>query len=60
MIEYSLDGGTTWLDAGGFVDAGAGYNGTVHSSNPMGARDAYVSDSFGYTSTRLDLTQPGR
>lgn len=58
VLEYSSDNGTTWLDAGGFIDAGKGYGGTITSGfgNPLSARSAFVKSSFGYTGTRLDLS----
>jgi len=57
VVEYSTDGGISWLDAGSlFTDNG--YNGTIGSSwgNPLGGRSAFVSDSNGYTSSRADLS----
>jgi Zn-dependent metalloprotease len=58
VIEYSVNSGGTWLDAGGFVEAGQGYAGTIGSSfqNPLGGRQAYVRSSYGYTGTRLNLS----
>lgn len=53
-IEYSTDGGTTWNDAGSLIDAN-GYDGTLDSGNVLGAVSAFLSDSHGYISTRLDL-----
>ena len=57
VIEYSTNGGGTWLDAGGFVLEN-GYNGTLSSGyeNPLGGRSAFTSDSKGYKSTRLNLS----
>ncbi|MHB0877042.1 MAG: M4 family metallopeptidase [Anaerolineae bacterium] len=57
VVEYSLDGGNTWLDAADLFDAN-GYRGTVSSAygNPLGGRPAFVAGSLGYTSSRLDLS----
>jgi hypothetical protein len=56
VIEYSVNNGP-WLDAGGLITHN-GYNGTLSSSfgNPLGGRAAFVAESYGYRSTRLDLT----
>ncbi len=57
VLEYSTDG-STWHDAGGLVDAGQAYGGTLESDygNPIGGRSAFVGSSFGYTGTRLNLS----
>lgn len=57
VVEYSLDNGATWLDAGSLVDTN-GYNGTIASaySNPLAGRRAFCGRSNGYISTRLNLT----
>jgi bacillolysin len=64
-VEYSVDNGTTWLDAGTMIDSAAyGYNGVVSnlgpggpntSKNPLKNKSAFVGDSHGYISSRLDL-----
>jgi hypothetical protein len=56
VLEYSSDGGA-WTDAGTLMDTN-GYNGTLNGSesNPLGVRSAFVYDSHGYISTRLDLS----
>jgi bacillolysin len=54
VLEYSTNG-TTWNDAGTFIDAGQAYNGTLDAGNVLGARSAFVRSSFGYTGTRLNL-----
>ena len=56
VIEYSTDNGVTWADAGSLLTAN-GYNGTLATSygNPLGGRSAFVADSHGYISTRMDL-----
>ncbi|MGQ9556029.1 MAG: M4 family metallopeptidase, partial [Anaerolineae bacterium] len=57
MVEYSLDGGLSWLDAGALFDAN-GYNGQITTSydNPLQGRNAFVGTSYGYTSSRLHLS----
>ena len=55
VVEYSNGG--AWTDAGPlFLENG--YNGTVSSSygNPLGGRSAFVDESNGYISSRLDLS----
>lgn len=58
VLEYSTDGGDSWLDAGALIVAGAGYGGTLSDccSNPLANRAAFVRDSFGYTASQLDLS----
>jgi Zn-dependent metalloprotease len=62
VIEYSTNGGRTWLDARTKIEAGATYDGLLDASNPLGARRAFTRNSFGnslsYTATRLNLTRP--
>lgn len=54
VLEYSTDGGTTWLDAGPLFTHN-GYDGTLPSGNPLGARGAFRNDSHGYITSRVDL-----
>jgi len=54
VLEYSTNGGGSWSDAGSLFDAN-GYDGTLSSSNPLGPRSAFLSDSHGYISSRLNL-----
>ena len=54
VIEYSTDG-TNWTDAGSLIDAGQAYGGVLDAGNILGARSAFVRNSFGYTGTRLNL-----
>jgi hypothetical protein len=58
VVEYSLNGGTTWSDAMSLFSAGASYTGTVASGygNPLAARSAFVGTSRGYTGTQLNLS----
>ena len=64
IIEYSTNGGTTWLDAASVPTSllsENGYTGVIANgfSNPLAGRNAYVGDSNGYVSTRLNLTSLG-
>jgi Zn-dependent metalloprotease len=56
IVEYSINGGSTWLDAGPLMDYN-GYNGTIFdgAGNPLSGKSAFVGSSHGYISTRLDL-----
>ncbi len=56
VLEYSTNGGTTWVDAGPLMEDG-GYNGSIYSGfgNPLGGRSAFLGSSHGYISTRLNL-----
>ncbi len=56
VLEYSTNNGSSWTDAGGLITDN-GYNGTISSSgNPLDGRSGFVADSFGYTSSRLNLS----
>lgn len=56
VLEYTTNGGASWTDAGSlFVNNG--YTGTITSStNPMNGKPAFVEDSHGYISSRVDLS----
>jgi len=55
VIEYSIDSGATWIDAGSLI-INNGYTGTIHSGNPLGGRQGFVGSSHGYISSRLNLS----
>ena len=57
VVEYSINGGATWQDAGSLFDS-RGYNGTIDTGygNPLEGRTAFVGDSIGYGSSRLNLS----
>lgn len=57
VVEYSTNGGITWIDAGHLFTHN-GYTGIISSNydNPLSGRQAFVGDSFGYISSKLDLT----
>lgn len=55
VVEYSTNGGGSWNDAGALFDRN-GYTGKISSgSNPLDGRSAFVADSHGYISSRLNL-----
>ncbi len=55
IVEYSTNGGLTWLDLGPLFTTN-GYDGTLSASgNPLSGRMAFAGDSNGYISTRADL-----
>jgi Zn-dependent metalloprotease len=56
VLEYSINGGATWADAGSLIDYN-GYKGAIAPSwgNPLANRLGFVGDSHGYISTRLNL-----
>lgn len=60
VIEYSTDGGASWLDAGGMVTHN-GYRGEMAEGygNPLAGRSSFTGVSSGYISTRLDLSAVG-
>ena len=56
--EYSTDG-TNWLPLSSLHSAGANFNGTIAGGsnlNPMSGLSAFVGDSYGYTSSRFNLS----
>ncbi len=54
VIEYSVDDGANWNDAGSLIVIN-GYDGSLTPTNPLGPRGAFLGDSHGYISTRLNL-----
>ena len=57
IVEYSVDEGATWIDAGSLFDYG-GYSGAIAGggANPLAGRSAFVGSSHGYVTSRLDLS----
>ena len=55
VLEYSTNGGSSWLDAGSLIHAGHTYSGTIASGSALAARSGFVASSHGYTGTRLNL-----
>ena len=58
-IEYSTNDGASWTDASPLI-ADGNYNGSVYDlkggDNPLSGAPAFVGNSLGYVSTRLDLS----
>jgi Zn-dependent metalloprotease len=59
MVEYSINGGSTWTDAGSLFDYN-GYNGTISNyvgtTNTQYGRSAFVNLSRNYYSSRMNLS----
>ena len=59
VLEYSTNDGASWTDAGPLFTHN-GYTGTIYSggtaNNPLQGRSAFVRESNGYISSRLDLS----
>jgi Zn-dependent metalloprotease len=57
VLEYSTNNGTTWVDAGPLI-VNNGYKGDISNSsgNPLKGRRAFVGESNGYISSRVDLS----
>ena len=57
VLEYSTNGGSSWIDAGPLFTHG-GYSGTIASGfgNPLSNRSAFVRESNGYISSRVNLS----
>jgi len=60
LLEYSVNGGVDWLDAFNLPTYGQTDNGNISSDskldNPNKGRTAFVDESHGYVSTRVDLS----
>ncbi len=56
VLEYSLNNGSTWQDAGALIDHN-GYIGTIFTGagNPLSGRASFAGSSHGYIDTRLNL-----
>lgn len=55
VVEYSTDGGQRWQDAKSLFTHN-GYNSKLVGQNPLGLRAAFVGNSPGYISSRLNLS----
>src|SRR5262245_24882367 len=57
IVEYTVDEGVTWVDAGSLFDHGR-YSGAIAGggANPLEGRPAFVGSSHGYVTSRLDLS----
>jgi Zn-dependent metalloprotease len=62
VLEYSINSGGSWVDAGSLFVDGRGYVGTMFNSsgylggNPLGGRSGFIGDSHGYVSSRYNLS----
>jgi bacillolysin len=58
LVEYSIDGGSTWHDAGSLIDAGKSYTGRISSASdsPDPGSRAFIGLSHGYVSSRIPLS----
>ena len=57
VIEYSIDTGSSWVDAGSLIKAGRNYDGGLVNgvSNPLGGRVAFTGHTGQFISSQLDL-----
>jgi len=57
VLEYSINNGATWIDAGVLFSAGKNYGGAISSStgNTLAGRQAFVGESHGYIPSRYNL-----
>ncbi|MDD2919822.1 M4 family metallopeptidase [Rhodoferax sp.] len=55
VLEYSSNGGASWIDAGSLYTEGQNYGGVLAVGNPLQGRSAFVGASHGYVSSRYNL-----
>jgi Zn-dependent metalloprotease len=57
VVEYSTNNGASWVDAAPLFTFN-GYNSTIYANNgnPLASRQAFTGTSYGYLSSRLDLS----
>jgi bacillolysin len=63
VLEYTTNGGATWVDAKALFEAGQNYNGIIYNSpfvtpaenNPLAGRQGFIQTSHGYVSSRYSL-----
>jgi bacillolysin len=59
VLEYTIDGGATWNDAGTLFDDGQNYTGPLRSravgSSTLVGRTSFTGSSHGYVSSRYNL-----
>lgn len=62
VIEYSINDGTSWLDAGNLITAGHKYKYTLTGAydNPLGGRKAFTCNGLGYAASQLNLNSLAR
>ncbi|MBI5934472.1 MAG: M4 family metallopeptidase [Chloroflexi bacterium] len=58
VLEYSVNGGSSWVDAKPLFSAGQNYKGVIKTGtgNRLGGKNAFVGDSHGYVDSRYDLS----
>lgn len=59
VVEYSMDAGSSWQDAGAFIKFGRNYDGVLLNgvSNALGGRAAFTGHTGGtYVDSQLDLS----
>jgi bacillolysin len=58
LVEYSIDGGSSWHDAGSLIDSGKSYTGRIStaSDSPEPGSRAFIDLSHGYVSSRVNLS----
>jgi hypothetical protein len=56
VVEYSINGGVSWLDAVTLIDGGLLPDTVLPVSNPLSGRFAFTMPGFGYQKTRLNLS----
>jgi Zn-dependent metalloprotease len=63
VLEYSINNGSSWVDASPLFAGGQNYTGPIlnynGTTNALKGRNAFVGDSHGYVSSRYDLTSLG-
>jgi hypothetical protein len=58
VLEYSVNGGSSWVDAKSLFSSGQNYKGVIKSGtgNRLGGKNAFVGDSHGFVDSRYDLS----
>lgn len=58
VLEYSVDAGSSWQDAGSLITLGRNYDGVLlnGTSNPLGGRAAFTGHTGAYVNSQLDLS----
>jgi hypothetical protein len=58
VVEYTVNNGSTWVDAKSLFDIGQNYKGVIRSGsgNRLEGRNAFVGDSHGYVDSRYNLS----
>lgn len=58
ILDYTTNGGASYINAGSLISEGAAYGGNITATfdNPRAGDPAFVAGSFGYNSTKVDLS----